>query len=987
VITFGVMQSAKRIYLTLFVFMAMPSLKAQQYFYKNYSVESGLPFIQAACLFQDQNGYLWSGGYGGLSRFDGKHFVNYGRKNGLPDVNVNTILGDEEGRMVVGTNKGICVLEGDSFISPADKQLQNRVVLSLGKGFHHSVYVGTDLGLYLYHENKVKLVKKLSNYRINAIYKSDTTALYLGTDQGLIIYGHGTFEMLNEANGLASNKINCISHFKHFIVIGTNKGLSFFNPLTKKFRNYFIDQGLIDENIRSLLNQKDQFLWVGSQTGLLRFDNQQFAYYNVELSNNSNNIQSVLLDQEDNIWLGTYSGLYRYRDNSFSTFDKVNGPGNSFVFQILRDKSGNLWVGTQNNGVYKYDGVYFKNYSERNGLKDNSSRAIAETQDGHLLFGNDDGLLVLKNEKFMPVSLPEKFLGPVDVIYKGKGNIYWLGGSNGFVKMEWLNGATKSKFFGIPSKKEFVVYGFCEDSKNNVYIGTYHSGLFLLKEDSLIHLNSRYKFEEDNFFTLRCIRDKVFAATLNGLVIYDTQSHELKRVTSDDGLNSDLIYSIEFAENQQSLWIGTNQGINKMNVKKFLNEGLIEIQKFGKEEGFAGVECNTNGIWEDKDGTLWFGTVGGLIRHEPFQFKKNTRKSPVLIQKIQVMNSDSNLAQKSKLPYGYNTLSFHYRTICLTNPDKVLYKKKLTGFEKEWSEPAKEDYSKYLNLPPGEYTFSVKACNNEGVWNEEATHFEFKISRPFYRTWWFMALVSFFIISLTYLLVMIRIYKLKRTQKKEFERKVEMSKIELKALRSQMNPHFVFNSLNSIQHYIVNSKSEEAIKYLSKFARLIRMILNYSDKPTVTVGEDLESLKLYIELEKMRFEDKFDYDIEVDASVELDYDIMPPMLMQPYVENAILHGLNPKPEKGLLNIRLRSENNFLICTITDNGIGREKSTAIKLGSPGKNHRSLGMKITEERLKILNEINASRLSVVITDNKTPEGKADGTKVELFIPLTS
>ena len=232
---------------------------------------------------------------------------------------------------------------------------------------------------------------------------------------------------------------------------------------------------------------------------------------------------------------------------------------------------------------------------------------------------------------------------------------------------------------------------------------------------------------------------------------------------------------------------------------------------------------------------------------------------------------------------------------------------------------------------------------------------------------------------------MLRIYNVKKKQRLEFERKVEMSKIELKALRSQMNPHFIFNSLNSIQHYIFTAKSDEAIKYLNKFARLVRIILNNSEKPTVTVSDDLEALKLYLELEQMRFEEKFDYEIIVDESVDTDYDIMPPLLMQPYVENAILHGLNPKPVKGKLTIKLSSRNNFLICTIIDNGIGREKASEIRRTMPFKKYKSLGMKITEDRLKILNEINNSQLSVTITDLKNSNNESLGTKVELFVPL--
>jgi LytS/YehU family sensor histidine kinase len=237
-----------------------------------------------------------------------------------------------------------------------------------------------------------------------------------------------------------------------------------------------------------------------------------------------------------------------------------------------------------------------------------------------------------------------------------------------------------------------------------------------------------------------------------------------------------------------------------------------------------------------------------------------------------------------------------------------------------------------------------------------------------------------------YIFFKVRIYNIKKQQRLDFERKVEMSKIELKALRSQMNPHFVFNSLNSIQHYIFNTRSEEAIKYLNKFARLVRIILNNSEKPTVTVSDDLEALKLYLELEQMRFEDKFSYEIIVDDSVDADYDIMPPLLMQPYVENAILHGLNPAPYKGKLTIHLSSENNFLICTIVDNGIGREKAAEIRRTMPVKNYKSLGMKITEDRLKILNEINNSKLSVTITDLKDAENRPLGTRVQLFVPLT-
>ena len=940
-------------------------------------------------MYQDARGYLWSGGYGGLSRFDGKQFINYNRKNGLIDHNVNAIITDDKGFMFIGTNKGLSILRGNSFENHNKFQkLLNPYVTSFCKGYHHSVYLGTTKGLYMYKDYTIKPVKRLEGYKINCLYNPDTTAIFIGTDQGLVVYGHNSFQLFNTTNGLASDKVNCISRFKHYLVIGTAKGLSLFDLSKNKFTNYFIENGLIDENITACVNQNNRYLWIGSPTGLLRFDGQQFSYYNIGYDNNSNQVRSLWLDREDNLWSGTNNGLFRYRDNSFSTFDKVIGLGNSFIFQIFRDRSGDLWVCSQNNGIYRGTQNYFKRYGVKDGLKTSTSRSALQDREGRLLFGTTQEIVMLENERFKSIPLPKEFEGPFDVMYEAKNGLVWIGGTNGIVSLQWNGKIPITNFYPIKAKTDFAVYGFCEDDENRLYVGTHKAGLFRMEAGKLIDLSARLKLNEETFFTLRYLKGHIFAASLNGLLVLDLKNQSLRRISDAEGLNSELVYSIEFTNGHNILWIGTNQGINKMNLKKFFEKDEVEIVSYGKQEGFAGVECNSNGIWEDSDGTLWFGTVNGLIKHQPFNFKKNIIENSTLIQSVRLMNEDTILLENTELPSDKNTISFYYRGICLTNPDRVLYQKKLEGLEQdqEWSNPGTEDYIKYTNLAPGRYTFKVRSCNNEGVWNTHETSFTFRIRSPFYSTWWFILLCLLFVFLAIYTVFSLRIRNIKRKQKEEFERRVEMSKVELKALRSQMNPHFIFNSLNAIQHYIFNTKSDEAIKYLNKFARLVRIILNNSEKPSVTVGEDLEALKLYLQLEQMRFEEKFDYEITMDSSVDPDYDIMPPLLMQPYVENAILHGLNPMATKGKLNIHLSSENNFLICTITDNGIGREKASEIRRTMPFNKHKSMGMKITEDRLKILNEINNSQLSVNITDLKDEEGHALGTRVELFVPLS-
>jgi len=960
-------------------------IKAQQYFFKNYTPESGLQFVQVSSLFQDKKGYLWSGGYGGLIRFDGKTFINYGVKSGLIDHNVNTISEDDEGRIFIGTTKGLSVIKNNKITNYAKSAgLLTTNITSLCKGFHNKMYIGTAKGLFTFKDDKISSVEKLSNYKINCLFKSDTTEIYIGTDKGLIIYGHNKFEVINQTTGLPSNQINCITRSNNEIAIGTDKGLCLYNVLSKKIINYTIETGLIDENISALLNQ-NEFLWVGSQTGLLRFNGKQFDYYNIGYDNNSNLVRCMLADREDNVWLGTHSGIFQYRDNSFSTFDKVNGPGNAFIFQIFRDRNENLWMCSENNGVYKYTPPYFKKYGINDGLGTNVCKTGIQDNEGRLLFGTKNGLVQFKNEKFTSIPLPKEFTGSYEMLYQTKDNTTWIAGGNGVASLKWKNNIAEIKYYKLPVDIAYQVYALYEDDKNQLWIGTSPAGLFKIQNNKIIHVSKDLGLAEEDYFAVRSYKEYILSASLSGLFILNTTNGKIKYITEQDGLNSDLVYSIEFAENKKSLWIGTNQGINKLNIEKYFSTNQIEIKSFGKQQGFMGVECNSNGIWEDKDGSLWFGTVSGLVKHEPFNVKLNNTKNTTLIQNIKLFSEDTLLENNSELKNSYNTITFYYKGICLTNPEKVLYVKQLEGLEKEWSKPSKEDYSKYANLAPGKYIFKVKSCNNEGLWDETETTFTFTILKPFYTTWWFILLMIAGISLIIYFTVMIRIRSIKKKQRLEYERKVEMSKIELKALRSQMNPHFIFNSLNSIQHYIFKTKTDEAIKYLSKFARLVRIILNNSNKPTVTVGEDIEALKLYLELEQMRFEDKFDYEVIIDSSVDTDYDIMPPLLTQPYVENSILHGLNPKPGKGKLTISFQSKNNFLVCTITDNGIGREAAAEIKRTMPISKHKSLGMQITEDRLKILNEINNSQLSVDIFDLKDESGNAAGTKVELYIPI--
>lgn len=978
-------------YLFFALILAFPRLiSQQQYHFKNYTVDNGLPFVQVFCAMQDSKGYLWTGGYGGLSRFDGKEFINYAPKNGLVNHYVNAVCEGDSGVMYVATVEGLSIVKNkQTFNYTLKNGLPENNISCIYFDKHKGLYLGCRNGLYILKDKKFNTVSALKNKEIKCILKTNNNIICIGTSSGLFYLTERTGE-ISKQEGLESDGVNCLAICPEtgHILVGTTNGFSKIETPNGKPLNYHIEHGLIDENINAILCEGKSSVWLGSVNGLMNFNGKSFSYYKIYTDNNANNIRCIIKDTEQNIWLGTHSGLFKYRDNTFSSFGKETDIGNAFVFQIMRDKQNGLWFCTDNKGIFKYDQGFFKNYTVKDGLPSNACYSAFEEEDGSILFGTDKGIVVFNNGKFKSL-MPEKefpIKGQISGIYKDSKKIIWTGGQNEVAAIKKNNGLYTATFYEIPSVlKESGVQSFVEDKNGGLWMGTFLSGIYKFEDGKFVYQNKKAGINPDAFFMLLCDKNNVlYGATLNGLWIYDLNSGTQELISEKEGLNSELIYSIMLSQNDDVLWIGTNQGVNQLDLKKYRENHVIDIKAYGKSEGFTGVECNNYGIWEDNDGTIWFGTVSGVVKYEPKAFKKNTELSKTYIQSIKLLNEDTILSNNSVLPYNYNNIAFYYRGICFTNPEKVKYIKKLEGFENKWSEPDSDDYIKYANLPAGSYTFMVKSCNNEGVWNEDPAKFVFEIKTPFYKTWWFISLLIIGVSGVVLLVFKLRLRNIQRKEKAEFEKKVEISKVELKALRAQMNPHFVFNSLNSIQHYILYSKSDEAAKYLNKFAKLIRIILNNSEKAMVTVNEDVESIKLYIELEQMRFDGKFDYSINVDPSVDGDYDEIPPMLMQPYIENAILHGLNPKAEKGHLKIDIFTKNNYIVCRITDDGIGRAKSGEIKRTQPGQQHKSLGMKITSDRLKILNSINKSSLSVSISDIKSENGTVSGTMVELFIP---
>ncbi|MFL5764620.1 MAG: two-component regulator propeller domain-containing protein [Bacteroidia bacterium] len=974
----------------LFCFIALllsEQSSAQSTFFRNYSVEDGLPFINVSTVFQDSKGNLWSGGYGGLSKFDGISFTNFSPNEGLLNHLVTTINEDSLGNLWIGTISGINKYDGKTFTSFTEKNglISNAVTTSL-RDKKGDLWFGTDKGISRLSGGafiNFSRVNGLIGNTVKCLFQDKAGNVWIGTTEGITVFDGKKFLSLSTKNGLSTNVINSITQDQDGnIWIATPNGICRFRNNT--FLCYNQDQGLPDNDARCVLVDYKNVLWIGTGKGLVKFEKEHFTKYLIKRDQNSNLVSCFYEDFEHNLWIGTYAGLFKYRGNPFITYGIHDGLTNNFIYGIHRDAKGNLWVGSQG-GLYRYDqNDGFIHYDRSNGLDASSVNMIYEYSPGILWLGTESGLRIWDGNRFSKKNdTSSVWHDAINVIYKDSKNNLWFGSNSKVFRFDG------TKFTCYPLKgliEKFDVWTFAEDKKGNLWIGSYLGGLIRYDGTTFTECSKERGLKNDSY--LASLVDKqgsLYLGTLDGLWIIDPLDPEKKPVKfgQKDGMSSDLVYSLTFGKSQNEIWVGTNQGLNRIDFDEYRNKGVKDIVQFGKNDGFSGVECNGNGTFIDNDGSIWFGTVYGLIKYDPKEYIPNNFESKISITQFRLFYKDTVLTNNVHLDYDDNNITFSYSGICLTNPSKVKYSHILDEFEKNWSPPTKDRFATYSNLPPGKYTFRVKSSNNEGIWNKKPAEFTFTIERPFWKTWFFMISSSTLILLALIFSIRIRIRRIKLKEKAKTELNKKIANIESQALRAQMNPHFIFNTLSSIQHYISNSDTDAALKYLSKFAKLMRRIMDNSKQPVIAVSEEINALELYLELEVMRFDKKFIYTISVDPAIDQTYDRIPSMLIQPYVENAIIHGLLPKGGNGKISITLQKQGDTILCTVEDNGIGRGRSIEFKKNRV-QQHKSMGMSITKERLDILNSSLNSNIYAEIID-LFEDGKASGTKVRLIIPL--
>lgn len=984
----------------------MLSYFAQEYSFVQYSVEDGLPQTQVYALSADDQGYLWLGTAGGAAKFNGKQFEHFGTSNGLTD-NIVSEVKQYRGYTWIFTNKGVTRVSGKQIVTyNLTEALKGQYISAAGfRSATNSLLVANKndelYELKLDSEGSL-LLETSSQIELEESYES-VRKIYEDSGHDVWIVGDGLLGYLNADNEW--NNVTIEGSEINVSDIEQNKDGDYWLSVYDEgiyhwkkgvIKNYSSEDGLISSLIRNIFIDTEGRVWCASKNGVSVLREDGFSNFNTLNGLPSDNIETICEDREGNIWLASDgAGAFRFTSDEFVNFHESSGLKTEYVMTGFEDNSGEYWFGTYDRGIVSFDGVDYNYYNVENGeILNNVVWSSLEDSKGRLWFGTSNGLTLFEENEIVNFSsvdwLPSN---KVTSIYEFVSqDEIWLGTSKG------LGIVGEDTSYAISSNENLSLKNIRTIEKGvngQVWLGT-SNGIVVSDGSFFEPWINNDRLEDKLVYCIKNFKDSLwFIGTSNGL--YYTDGIEVERMQLDASFGANFINFLG-VERSRYLWVGTNNGVFEVDLNLYLQSPDQGVFHHRKNSGLKSVETNLNAVFVDDQDRVWMGTGQGTVR-----FDRSKRRSKIvdLIPRVEITEmqldlkstdwSDftKNLNIKTLLPNSLslssrqNYLTFYFEGVSLSHPGELVYKIKLEGLDEDWTPTITQSSFTYPNLSYGNYTFNVIASIDGKNWSEPVA-LTFEIRKPYFLTWWFISLVVMLLALLVWIVYSRR--KKAREQKQETEKlyyKSRLLALEQQTLNASMNRHFIFNALNSIQYYINTQDRISANKYLTSFAKLIRKNLDSSvnDTGTVSLKDELERLELYISLEHMRFQQKFDYEINVDRALDQETIQIPPMILQPFVENSIWHGLLPQESGGKIWVRIFPRGNNIVFEIEDNGIGIDESRKSKTDN---SHHSKGMLITSGRIEILKKVTQQKMTIVgpyqINDK---DGKPKGTRVELIL----
>lgn len=988
-----------------FIVFFIVSFFAQRSQFQIFSVEEGLPQSQVYAMLMDNNHRIWLGTKGGgLTVFDGAKFKSYGEKEGLKDDKVFALFQDKEGIIWIGTGKHVVTFNGLKF-TYHDLIDENLVVSGIQQDKKERIWVSTNKGLF-YREGdnwfSYSAEQNILPFDVSCVFVDVAGNIWSGSDDGLYRINDEGVTHYSIKSGLTSDKVRSVNEVNGKILVGTYGGG--LNVLLNGNWKVLGDPKEIVNDV--FVDQGKKHVWLATHNhGIVQIkpETNSTTYYDAEDGLSTNHTRIIRQDFWGNIWVGTSGGgLNKMFTPNFVHFNEDSGIKGKMFYAIERSRSGGVWVSTGSNGIAKIDGDSLAFFNASTGFKDVKSKALLEDSDGHLWIGTEgEGVYYYDGQHFINLNgddgLADNWIRSIEEDLDG---VIWVATVSGISEIK-LDKSTPLFDYSIVDYSK--VKGLPDDRINTLIIDDDNRKWFGCQSGHIGYIldNNIYFSEEDRKQIKSPVKsldidseNRLWIATEGNGVFWgdlDNQFVSYNRISTAQGLNNNNVYLIQSDLNNR-VWAGAGAGVDEIAVSS--SGELLYIKHYSKNEGFLGGETCSDAADVDNQGRVWIGTLDGLNCFSAKQGFVNDVPPIVFIDDItifyeSILNTEAKnqisdwftVKDKLSLHHDQNHLSFHFDAINLINPNKVYFQYQLEGFDENWSPISDRSDATYSNLPSGNYVFKVKAVNEDGIWSEELT-IPIEVSIPYWKTTWFYTMIisgAVLIVAFIVLLIFLRYRRKNKEEREKLRIERNMLELEQKTLRLQMNPHFIFNAMNTVQALIAKNDTKEARYYLAKFSKLMRRILENSRHSFISIQDEIETLENYLNLEKLNTDFPFDFEIIVDDRIQPDAFGIPPLLLQPFVENAIVHGIKEIDYQGKITISFTFHDHYIACVITDNGRGRKAAQEVR-HQKSSYHKSTALVLTEERLSALNENNDYQ-SFEIIDLENPPG----TKVIVRIPI--
>jgi hypothetical protein len=919
------------------------------YSFINYNVNQGLPSSEVYDLYQNPiTGIIWIATDRGLVKYDGYEFTTYTVEDGLTNNVILNLDPDALGNIWCTTldcQPFYIDYKGNFHAFKYNKQLKEVVQNTiLGEVVISSMHFGKNNSLYLaikHAEGQIivdssgKILITIGSHLRNFInfFPAQSYYYYSVKPESKYYYAIDSFQYATPA---VIHKINDTI----FLLTDRNR-ISLFNGLTLR-RKFEMPSNLLHSG-----KLNDSLFWASSIEGGVDLFN-LYGEHKYRLLENDI-ITTVMQDHEGGIWFSTISnGVYYLKNTRIKTLN-VNYSGRLTAMSSFREK---LFLAYYNGDVFTFnaDNFEYKNYPE---FKTQCpSYVYCDTIKNCIYLTTRDftawskpGIAGITRfiHRTTKVSEQNDHSSPLFSTYTG----FLIQRNDSLIEIR----TRRVEDITILNKDTIMA------TKNGLFKYT-HGGLVKI-EDPLLEC----RVEDIDKF-----KNGIICASLgNGILFYSPDT--VFAIKKTDGLLSNLTTEI-FVQNDSTIWVATTSGANKIIFDQKLH---YTIYGYTIEDGLVSNEIVDIDVTREY---IWIATKKGLNfmdkNDQPIMQIPNLFLSiPKIIANGEPMSIADNKFQTN---YNHNNLEIFFNAISFSRNQSLVYSYQLLPHNKEWSITSNRSIV-FPALSPGKYQLKIRASIDQVHWSDEEI-LEIIITPPFWKTWWFSILVAIGILSILQLIFM--------TLLKQQKLKTNVLEMEMKALRAQMNPHFIFNSMASIQSFILKGNMDDSNKYLTKFSKLIRGVLENSKTDWVTIKKELDILSLYIELEQLRVK-PFQYIPVIDPKINPDIILLPPLILQPFIENAIWHGIEPSDKKGILTLEISLSGEKLICRIEDNGVGRGHQKDDHPDTKQIKGKSYGIEITRERINALKKTHNIEVELKIIDKVDENNQPAGTSIEITLPI--